>query len=974
MGRRRPPDQDSALTLFAMEMPKTFAHKLAYLQSRAWLPPALLLLALSSAFIFGAERRNYFYRGLPHYELSAKNMAIAENLSFTHHFLMFQTQTIDAEGRLAYVPYNRFPIGSYALTKLAILPFGDDLSTKIYAARTLMLLFFAAAALMAYLSLRRITSSRWIALTAALLAFSSPHFLYYNDAIAGEVIVDLFGALLVFHGMAVFEQEGRFRQLLLKTCIALLFGWHVYALLLPFIALGLMRELIRARSDVSAFPNAARSIRTVALPLIRSRYLTLGVFALLFGVSALTINFTNEYFAMNHEIPPTELPSFRSMIDRTGFTTKEPPSYLSWPEFPMRQFYRIGAMFLPYAFTPPSVSFIDKIHRGAQLLPLAILGMAALGASLVGLLFIKRHKILLASLTLSGFCWALPMRHSAAVPIHNFEAIFYIGVTLALFSLVLLLLRQLSGERIIAALSVIALLVFIGSALRMSQLNNPQQTAELHKTATIDFEDLRRLTDKGTIAQLNNPIFHKAAIADFQNIRSMTNHGNLIQTAAIPGAVEWILTISYYLTGRIHIPAHETAPTARTPDFVVSGIRIDGLASLTPQNQLAFLYQWEDYHTHIDEIIDAQTNEPLARHGFDVYLNNNTLIYAKDACRENDITEEFFLRLYPARESDLPNARKPHGFDDLDFRFQDRAVRRGERCIAIAPLPNYDIARIYTGQYIQRPDSTARQWAVQLIDGELSRIDELIEQAGDPIIRSDFEAYLNDNALMYVKDGCGVADTETPFFLALYTVDESDLSAESRQHGFDNLDFRFEDRAVRRGERCIAVVPLPNYVIARIYTGQYIQQTDGSFELLWGDEFNLPNRLTYDQLRRINETIAQAGEPIIRSDFDVYLNDKTLIYVNHDCRIRYTKAAFFLAPYPTDENDLPAGARQHGFENHDFGFHESAFRGSDERCIAITQLPEYDIARIHTGQYIQLPDGSFEHIWEGDARLTKTAR
>ena len=845
MGRRRPPDQDSALTLFAMEMPKTFAHKLAYLQSRAWLPPALLLLALSSAFIFGAERRNYFYSGLAHNKISAKSIKIAEDLSIEHYFLMFEDQTIDAEGELTYVPYNRFPIGSYALTKLAILPFGDDLSAKIYAARTLMLLFFAAAAVMAYLSLCRITSSRWIALTAALLAFSSPYCLYFNDVITSEAIVDIFGALLVFHGMAVFEQEGRFRQLLLKTCIALLFGWHLYALLLPFIALGLMRELIRARSGVSASPNAARSIRVAVLSLMRSRYLTLGVFALLFGVSMLTINFTNEYFAMNREIPPTELPSFRSMMYRTGVGSEaRDPKWiyyaeqLRWPNFWERQLHRVGAMSLPYAFSP---TFVDRDRSLSSLF--VIYGMAALGASLVGLLFITRHKILLASLTLSGFFWTLPMRHNAAQSGQTYEALLYVGIALTLLSLLLLLCRRLSGDRIIAALSVIALLVFVGSALRMSQLNNPQQTAELHKTATVDFEDLRRLTDKGTIAQLNNPkqtaIFHKAAIADFQNIRLITNHGNFIQTAAIPGIVEWILTISYYLTGRIHIPAHETAPTARTPDFVVSGIRIDGLASLTPQNQLAFLYQWEDYHTHIDEIIDAQTNEPLARHGFDVYLNNNTLIYAKDACRQNDITEEFFLRLYPARESDLPNARKPHGFDDLDFRFQDRAVRRGERCIAIAPLPNYDIARIYTGQYIQRPDSTARQWAVQLIDGELSRIDELIEQAGDPIIRSDFEAYLNDNALMYVKDGCGVADTETPFFLALYTVDESDLSAESRQHGFDNLDFRFEDRAVRRGERCIAVVPLPNYVIARIYTGQYIQLPDGSFEHLWEGEIHL---------------------------------------------------------------------------------------------------------------------------------------
>ena len=49
-----------------------------------------------------------------------------------------------------------------------------------------MLLFFAAAAILAYLALVRLVhapSARWIALTATLLAFSSPYCLYYNDMI-----------------------------------------------------------------------------------------------------------------------------------------------------------------------------------------------------------------------------------------------------------------------------------------------------------------------------------------------------------------------------------------------------------------------------------------------------------------------------------------------------------------------------------------------------------------------------------------------------------------------------------------------------------------------------------------------------------------------------------------------------------------------------------------------------------------------
>ena len=792
--------------------------RLAYLQSCAWLPPALLLLALSSVFLFGYDQRGYFYPGSAHTQISSKNLTIAENLSPERHFLMFRGETLDADGRHDYKMYNRFPIGSYALIKLAILPFGDDLSAKLYAARMLMLSFFAAAAFMAYLALRRLVSNRWIALSAVLLAFSSSYLLYFSDLIASEAIVDIFGALLVFHGMALFEQEGRFRQLLLKTCLALLLGWHVYALLLPFIVFGLTRELIiKARSDVSSTYGVLRQLRHLALSLIRSRYTTLGLMSLLFGVSALTFNFTNEYFALNREIPPTELPSFKSMMLRTtgiGSQARDPQAdgyakrveHLHWQLFWKRQFYRVGAMSMPSVFFP---SFTWRDENLPSLF--VIYGIAAFGASLIGLLFIPRHKILLASLALSGFCWALPMRYSVAYPWHSHESVFYIGVALALFSLALLYLLRLSSERVVAALSVAALLVFVASALWMLQINNLKQTS----------------------------IFHKAAIADFEIIRSITDAGNLTQTTATPLVWYWIPIIEYYLSGRIVVLGHETAPSARPPDFVVSGLRLDGLASLTPQNQVAFLYGWNDYHAHIDEIIDAQTDKPLTLHGFDVHLAGNALVYAKDACREYDIAERFFLRLYPVRESDLPDARKLHGFDNIVFRFEDQAVRRGERCIAIAPLPDYDIARIYTGQYSQSPNSTARQWAVQLMDGELRHIDEIIEQAGEPIIRSSFDVHLKDDALIYSKEGCSVADTEAAFFLALYPTDESALPVERMQHGFHNLDFRFEDHAVRRGERCIAITPLPDYDIARIYTGQYIQLADGSTQHLWEEDARL---------------------------------------------------------------------------------------------------------------------------------------
>ena len=213
--------------------------------------------------MFDDDRYGYFHQHGIHSGMSAKNLAIAENLSIDHHFVMFINRTLHANGKPNYKVYNRFPIGSYALIKLVILPFGDDLSAKIYAARMLMLPFFGAAAILAYLSVRRLASIPWIALTSVLLAFSSAYCLYYSELISGEAMIDIFALLLVFHGMVIFEQEGRFTQLMLKTCAALLLGWHVYALLLPFIAFGLMREFRKARSAAST--TSSRALRQLSI-------------------------------------------------------------------------------------------------------------------------------------------------------------------------------------------------------------------------------------------------------------------------------------------------------------------------------------------------------------------------------------------------------------------------------------------------------------------------------------------------------------------------------------------------------------------------------------------------------------------------------------------------------------------------------------------------------------------------------------
>ena len=114
--------------------------------------------------------------------------------------------------------------------------------------------------------------------------------------------------------------------------------------------------------------------------------------------------------------------------------------------------------------------------------------------------------------------------------------------------------------------------------------------------------------------------------------------------------------------------------------------------------------------------------------------------------------------------------------------------------------------------------------------------------------------------------------------------------------------------------------------------------------------------------------IAEQGNPIIRSDFDVYLNDRRLIYINDRCSAPALGNTFFLAVFPLDDADIPKSRRPHGFDNLDFDFADYGFV-SAERCFIVRELPEYPVERIHTGQFVTTEDG-YHNTWEGEAVLS----
>ena len=86
--------------------------------------------------------------------------------------------------------------------------------------------------------------------------------------------------------------------------------------------------------------------------------------------------------------------------------------------------------------------------------------------------------------------------------------------------------------------------------------------------------------------------------------------------------------------------------------------------------------------------------------GFELYLDGGMLVYRRETCAAADAAARFYLHLFPAEAKDLPAGRQAHGFINQGFSFAEYGALRDGKCLAAAPLPDYPIARIRTGQHV----------------------------------------------------------------------------------------------------------------------------------------------------------------------------------------------------------------------------------------------------------------------------------
>ena len=341
----------------------------------------------------------------------------------------------------------------------------------------------------------------------------------------------------------------------------------------------------------------------------------------------------------------------------------------------------------------------------------------------------------------------------------------------------------------------------------------------------------------------------------------------------------------------------------------------------------------------------AVAGEPIIRADYAVYRNGRRLTFVRENCPPAGRAGRFAVKFFPTDPAILPPPFQKYG---AHARFHNYPARLGDICIAVIQLPDYArdgdliISRYAEGEgagYVfpewDELHSLSRPGLRETIAARRQGDDR-------PARMDDFAVFLDRDAgrnrLLYAKGDCAQSEYETPVFLHLYPVNAADLPAHDRAKGFANRDFLLPDYGGRIDGECIAAVPLPDYPIAALRTGQ---SDDWAARLY--PAAGRPSAADYRSL---------AGrKPAAQAAFALYIEDNLLIYSRESCVAADTAAAFFLHIIPEDNAALPRPQRAAGFANRDFAFDHWG-EHFDGRCIAIVPLPGYPIKTIRTGQHL----------------------
>ena len=353
---------------------------------------------------------------------------------------------------------------------------------------------------------------------------------------------------------------------------------------------------------------------------------------------------------------------------------------------------------------------------------------------------------------------------------------------------------------------------------------------------------------------------------------------------------------------------------------------------------------------------EVRQGEPLVRKGgWAVYasLRHRMVVYVKSPCGKggNDPAGRLFLHA-------LAPGRGRTQRDWTELRLEDIAAfwRDGRDCVVVRPVGRYSpIAKLRTGEWRGAPGGAVLWEAEFPFDSEQREVaaaaayrreyETFAQRRARVRPRGNWSVHLLDNAFAFLKEPCDAGDLRGRFFLHMYPVDPADaaylnpggsavnywrpqLPSLPRPVLWSGKYSRFV--AVGVDGKCMLKATLPPWLVATISAGQ-----ENGEAVLWETTFHL----NVERHRRAWAAV-RGRAPLARNVFDIHRRGRELIYVRDPCDEGDFAARFFLQVY--------AGA---AWQNLDFDFYA---RGvvTDGRCVAVARLPEQDIDRIRTGQFV----------------------
>ena len=213
----------------------------------------------------------------------------------------------------------------------------------------------------------------------------------------------------------------------------------------------------------------------------------------------------------------------------------------------------------------------------------------------------------------------------------------------------------------------------------------------------------------------------------------------------------------------------------------------------------------------------------------------------------------------------------------------------------------------------------------------------------EPDVVGAYDVHRLDGSVALVMEPCAPSFIEqVGATLRATPVDPGDLPPWREGKRDEPRGFGLAEYGAFFDGKCVASLPLPNYPIANF-------TIDWSLELL--------------DLKTAREAILHAkenGRLLTRSAYDVHRADGELVYVQEQCDPLATEHPFRVSVFPQRADDLPDEWRARGYERFWFEFHKHGALLEEGACVALFPLPDYPIAAIRTGQFIEGGDD----LWE----------